>query len=157
MKTTLDNFYTFQDRFEIRDATFGVLSRDIENSSSLIETYETSIDSGDDNRRCCGSVLFTKRWERILSELGFDQQSSSSKGYAIYRLQGKKDVVCNAIVTNMRIHSTNQIVNSMIIQLVDTSNTENPIVTTYSGNVEDFGNKVIRKLGATKIKSNYGL
>lgn len=156
MKTTLDNFYTFQDRFEIRDATFGVLSRDIENSSSLIETYETSIDSGDGNR-CCGSVLFTRKWKRILSELGFDQQSSSSEGYAIYRLQGKKDVVCNAIVTDMRIHSTNQIVHSVIIQLVDTSNTENPIVTAYSGNIEDFGNKVIRKLGATKIKSNYGL
>jgi hypothetical protein len=157
MQTTLDNFYTFQTRFEIRDAVFGLLNTEIKNDSPLIVEYGESVDLEGDGRKTCGSVLFTRKWKSLMGELGFDQQSSSSEGWSYYRLQGKKDIVCNAILTEIRCHSNRTIIHSIVISLINTANTENPIITAYTGNIEDFGNKVIKKMRNARLNEKYGL
>ena len=157
MKTTLDNFFTFQKRFEIRDATFNLLNNEIKNDSPLIVEYGESVDLNGDGRKTCGSVLYTKKWKHIIQDLGFDQQSSSSEGWSYYRLQGKKDIVCSAILTEIRCHSTRKLIHTLSISLVNTVNQEDVIITTYSGNVEDFATKVIKAMELAKFKENYGL
>lgn len=160
---TIDNCGSFAERFELRHSVIQALNSGLKCAGPLTAVYGDSIEV-EDGRKQCGSVLLTSRWKKLLSKFGFEENTTSSCGWRHLRLQGYKDIECNGIVTEIRVYEASTVIHSLAIQMINTQDKLNPIVSTYTGNIEDFGNqvlpffeKIMRKKRNERLNGKYGL